>query len=118
MNAIREQSLVRVRGETQIYRVALIDVAFTTHTMQAHLRLPEADIIGMPRLMPIEFLELIPPEPGGSGSRFLVVCGDEISGPYDSYRDALDAGYLRHGLGQFIVRQHPESTHYVSRDLR
>ena len=51
--------------------------------------------------------------------KFVVICGDEIAGSFDTYDDALEAGSTRFGPVPFFVRkiQRAEPVHYFSRDL-
>ena len=51
--------------------------------------------------------------------RFVVVKGDEISGPFDTYEAALEDGYERFGPVPFLVKKihKVEPVHYFSRDL-
>lgn len=37
--------------------------------------------------------------------RFVVIKDDWILGVYDTYDDALDAGYFRFGVGPFLVKK-------------
>lgn len=41
----------------------------------------------------------------GSEGAFVVVLGGELSGPFDTYAAALDAGYERYGLMPFLVKE-------------
>jgi hypothetical protein len=52
--------------------------------------------------------------------KFVVVRGEGIDGPYDSYEEALSAGYEKYGLEPFLVKQisRDEPIQYFSRDLR
>ncbi len=51
--------------------------------------------------------------------KFILVKGEEIAGPWESYEDALQAGYERFGLVPFLVKkiQRVEPIQYFSRDL-
>jgi hypothetical protein len=51
--------------------------------------------------------------------KFVVVRDETIDGPYDTYEEALQAGYDRFGLTPFLVKQihKVEPIHYFSRDL-
>lgn len=51
--------------------------------------------------------------------KYAVVRGEEIAGAYDSYDDALQAGYDRYGLVPFLVKKisRVEPIQYFSRDL-
>lgn len=59
----------------------------------------------------LEFLE--------SEGQYVVIRGDDIAGPFETYEAALDAGYTKHGLEPFLVKQifRVEPVHYFSRDL-
>jgi hypothetical protein len=37
--------------------------------------------------------------------KFVLIRGDDVSGVFDGYTDALRAGYERFGFDQFLVRQ-------------
>ncbi len=37
--------------------------------------------------------------------KYAVICGDEISGAFDSYDEALRAGYHKCGLRPFVAKQ-------------
>ena len=52
--------------------------------------------------------------------KFVVIKGDEISPPFETYDEALEAAYARHGLGPFLVKkiERNETVLYFSRDLR
>jgi hypothetical protein len=45
--------------------------------------------------------ELISRFPG----KFVVIVGNEVEGPVDTFREALRAGYRRFGLGPLFVKQ-------------
>ena len=51
--------------------------------------------------------------------QYVVICGDEITGVYASYEDALKVGYDKCGLSPFLVKkiQAVEQVQYFSRDL-
>lgn len=51
--------------------------------------------------------------------KFAVIRGDDIQGPFESYEDALQAGYERHGLVPFLVKkiERNESILYFSRPV-
>lgn len=63
----------------------------------------------------IHLMELLANE-----GKFIVVRGEVLDGPYGSYEDALSAGYEKHGLEPFLVKQisRVEPVQYFSRDLR
>jgi len=50
---------------------------------------------------------------------YTVIKGDEITGPFGSYDDALQAGYDRYGLTPFLVKklERNESVLYFSRPI-
>ena len=50
---------------------------------------------------------------------FVVIHGTDIVGVYDSYADALQAGYEKSGLSPFLVKkiQSAEQSQFFSRDL-
>ncbi|HMF35230.1 MAG TPA: hypothetical protein VKF17_01270 [Isosphaeraceae bacterium] len=37
--------------------------------------------------------------------KFVVIVGDEVEGPVETFREALRAGYRRFGLGPLFVKQ-------------
>jgi hypothetical protein len=37
--------------------------------------------------------------------RFVLIHGEEIAGVWDTYKDALEAGYKQFGLDPFLVKQ-------------
>ena len=51
--------------------------------------------------------------------KFVVIRNEEISGPFETYENALQAGYDKYGLESFLVKQihKSEPIHYFSRDL-
>lgn len=53
--------------------------------------------------------------------RYVVVLGDEILGPFDTYEAALKGGYDRFGVVAFLVqkvhRPEAEPIHYFTRDM-
>jgi hypothetical protein len=51
--------------------------------------------------------------------KYVVVLGEAIEGPFDSYEDALAAGYDKFGVVPFLVKQisRVEPIQYFSRDL-
>lgn len=52
--------------------------------------------------------------------RFALIAGDKLIGVFDTYGDALEAGYKAQGLGPFLVKQVAamEVAAYFTRDLR
>jgi len=57
---IREKSLVRVKGESEVYRVEYIGVALGHHYREAHLRLARDAMVQPVRLMDVRHLEPAP----------------------------------------------------------
>ena len=51
--------------------------------------------------------------------KFVVICGEEVTGIYEAYADALKVGYEKCGLNPFLVKkiQAVEQVQYFSRDL-
>jgi hypothetical protein len=51
--------------------------------------------------------------------KFVVIKGDEISRPFETFDEALAAAYERHGLGPFLIKkiERNETVLYFSRDL-
>ena len=51
--------------------------------------------------------------------KYTVIKGNEVQGPFNTYEDALEAGYGRHGLVPFLVKklERNESVLYFSRPL-
>ena len=45
------------------------------------------------------------PELLGQYGRFVLIKGTDVAGTFDSYRDALTAGYQRFQLDSFLVKQ-------------
>jgi hypothetical protein len=60
------------------------------------------------------------PELLGSENKFLMIRGEEVDGAFDTYAEALEAGYAKCGLEPFLVKQirSAEPILYFSRDLR
>jgi len=52
--------------------------------------------------------------------RFAVIGGEDVIGAYDTYHDALQAGYEKRGLQPFLVKriQAVEEVQWFSRDIR
>ena len=59
------------------------------------------------------------PELQVNTGKFVLIKDDDIEGVYDTYADALRAGYEKHKLDRFLVKQiaPAESIHQFSRDL-
>jgi hypothetical protein len=55
-----------------------------------------------------------------SEGKFVLILGSAVDGPFDTYEKALDAGYGKHGLKPFLVKQirAAEPIQYFTRDLR
>jgi hypothetical protein len=51
--------------------------------------------------------------------KYILIRNEEISGPFETYDDALEAGYAKYGLVPFLVKQilRVEPIYYFSRDL-
>jgi hypothetical protein len=51
--------------------------------------------------------------------KYLVIRGEEISGPYETLDEALEIGYAKYALEPFMVKpiHKAEPIHYFSRDL-
>ncbi len=51
--------------------------------------------------------------------KFVVIVGDEVEGPVETFREALRAGYRRFGLGPLFVKQilNVEPVVEVTRDV-
>ena len=51
--------------------------------------------------------------------KYAVIKGTDVQGPFDTYEDALGAGYGRHGLVPFLVKniERNESVLYISRPI-
>jgi len=54
-----------------------------------------------------------------SEGKFALVHGDHVAGVWDTYEDALKAGYGQFGLEPFLVKQIQaiERVHFFTRDL-
>lgn len=59
------------------------------------------------------------PELLAQSGKFALVKGDELIGVYDSYQDALTAGYKQFALDPFLVKRiaPTEQIAYFTRDL-
>jgi hypothetical protein len=59
------------------------------------------------------------PELLANEGKYVLIAGEQISGPFDTYEDALAVGYEKYGLIPFLVKQisHFEPIYYFSRDL-
>ena len=59
------------------------------------------------------------PELLGQQGKFVLIKGTEVAGTFDSYQDALTAGYQRFKLDSFLVKQitPAERVTLFSRDL-
>jgi hypothetical protein len=51
--------------------------------------------------------------------KFVLIHGDEISGIWDTYQDALSAGYKQFGMQPFFVKQilEIERVQFITRDI-
>jgi hypothetical protein len=45
------------------------------------------------------------PELSASEGKFVLIHGDEVTGIFDTYSDAIKEGYAKFGLGSFLVKQ-------------
>lgn len=54
-----------------------------------------------------------------SEGKYVVICGEEIKGVWDTYEDALQAGYGQCGLDPFLVRkiQGVDNVLFFTRDI-
>jgi hypothetical protein len=54
-----------------------------------------------------------------SQGKYVLIYGEEITGPFETFDEALDVGYDKYGLELFMVKQihKAEPIHYFSRDL-
>lgn len=56
-----------------------------------------------------------------SEGSFVVIRDEDLAGPFESYTDALRAGYAQFGVVPFLVKQihrpDAEPVHYFSRDF-
>lgn len=54
-----------------------------------------------------------------SEGRYILIKGGAIKGPFDTYEEALDAGYSTYGLVPFLVRKisRDEPVLFISRSL-
>jgi hypothetical protein len=56
------------------------------------------------RLYRSMIVDLLGPDDANEG-KFVVIRGDEVDGPHDTYEEALKVGYGRHGLTPFLVQK-------------
>jgi hypothetical protein len=56
---------------------------------------------------------------GAHEGRFVLIHGDEIAGVWDTYQDALEAGYRQFNLEPFFVKQIRgiEQVQFFTRDI-
>ena len=56
---------------------------------------------------------------GSHEGRFVLIRGDEIAGVWDTYKDALEAGYKQFELEPFLVKQIRgiEQIQFFTRDM-
>jgi hypothetical protein len=54
-----------------------------------------------------------------ASGKFVVICGDEVSAPWETYSDALQSGYQQFGLRPFLVKkiEEVEQVHYLGQVL-
>jgi hypothetical protein len=65
------------------------------------------------------YQRLLHSELAAEDGRFALIAGDDLLGVFDSYNDALTAGYQRRGLEPFLVKKVAvvETVAYFTRDL-
>lgn len=65
------------------------------------------------------YQRLLSSELATEDGRFALIAGDELLGVFDSYNDALTAGYKAKGLDPFLVKKVAavETVAYFSRDF-
>lgn len=56
---------------------------------------------------------------GAHEGKYVLVHGDDIAGTWDTYKDALEAGYKQFGLEPFLVKQIRgiEQVQFFTRDI-
>jgi hypothetical protein len=56
---------------------------------------------------------------GSHDGQFVLIHGDEIAGIWDTYKDAIEAGYQRFKLEPFLVKQIQsiERVQFITRDI-
>lgn len=66
------------------------------------------------------YQRLLPTLTAAGEGRFALIAGDELIGIFDTYPDALAAGYAARGLEPFLVKKisSVEVISYFTRDLR
>lgn len=67
----------------------------------------------------IETYNRVLPDLLAQQGKFVLIKGEDVAGTFDSYQDALTAGYQRFKLDPFLVKQitPAERIAYFSRDL-
>ncbi len=60
------------------------------------------------------------PELLASGGEFVLIRGENVAGTFNTYEDALEAGYAKYGPAPFLVKRinTAEPILYFSRDVR
>ncbi len=53
----------------------------------------------------LETYEAHKPSLLGKEGKYVLICGSELSEPWDTYEDALKAGYEKYGVKPFLVKQ-------------
>lgn len=55
-----------------------------------------------------------------SRGEFVLIRGEDVAGAFDTYEDALEAGYAKYGLEPFLVKKilPAEPIQYFTRDVR
>jgi hypothetical protein len=80
--------------------------ALTVRLYRRNLRPPTRGAKTMPALdREIQTYKNKLPELTASEGKFVLICGDGVMGVFDSYQDALTAGYERCGIKPFLVKQ-------------
>lgn len=66
------------------------------------------------------YQRLLPTLSSGNEGRFALIAGEDVLGIFDTYPDALAAGYEHRGLEPFLVKKisSVEVISYFTRDLR
>lgn len=67
----------------------------------------------------LEIYKQMLPTLAGDEGKFALIVGDELVGKFESYGDALSAGYSKAGLSPFLVKKISvtEIVSYFTRDL-
>jgi len=67
-----------------------------------------------------KFQELLPSLLGQHEGKFVLICGSDMVGIYDSYQDALAIGYEKCGVKPFLVKKISATgqVSFFTRDIR